>query len=58
MFRPEWDEKRHVHENYSAITGEGCDVVNSDRFYHWGALLALIALIEEGHMPGFGTDLN
>ena len=58
MFWPEWDEKRHVHENYSAITGEGCDVTNSDRFYHWGALLALIALIERGHMPGFGTDLD
>ncbi|MGC9350334.1 MAG: MGH1-like glycoside hydrolase domain-containing protein, partial [Anaerolineae bacterium] len=35
----EWLEHRHVHENYNAETGEGCDVRNSDRFYHWGGLL-------------------
>jgi hypothetical protein len=42
----------HVHENYSADTGEGCDKSNSDRFYHWGGLLGLIALIEAGHLGG------
>ncbi len=44
IFEPEWREHRHVHENYNAITGEGCDVQSSDRFYHWGALLTVIAL--------------
>ncbi len=42
----EWREMRHVHENYNGDTGEGCDVKNSDSFYHWGALLGLIALRE------------
>lgn len=42
----EWLEKGHVHENYNADTGEGCDSNNSDKFYHWGGLLALIALLE------------
>ncbi len=51
IFLPEWEQHRHVHENYNAITGEGCDVSNSDKFYHWGALLPAIALrnsIERG----------
>ena len=46
----EWSEKGHVHENYNADTGEGCDKQNSDRFYHWGGLLGLIAFIEAGYM--------
>jgi glycogen debranching enzyme len=48
----EWREHGHVHENYSADTGEGCDKSNSDRFYHWGGLLGLIALIEAGYLDG------
>ena len=43
----EWREHGHVHENYNGTTGEGCDVGNSDRFYHWGGLLAYIALIDD-----------
>jgi hypothetical protein len=46
LFLKEWREKGHVHENYNAIQGTGDDVSNSDRFYHWGALLGLIALEE------------
>ena len=46
----EWVEKGHVHENYNANTGEGCDKQNSDGFYHWGGLLGLIAFIEAGYM--------
>jgi hypothetical protein len=42
----EWREYGHVHENYNADTGEGCDVRNSDGFYHWGGLLGLIAFME------------
>ena len=46
LFLKEWREKGHVHENYNAILGTGDDVSSSDRFYHWGALLGLIALEE------------
>ncbi len=58
LFMKEWTEHRHVHENYNAITGEGCDSGNSDKFYHWGALLCVIALAEAGHIPGFGQPLE
>lgn len=58
LFLKEWREHRHVHENYSAITGEGCDSGNSDKFYHWGALLCMIALAEAGYVPGFGQPLG
>ena len=43
----EWREHGHVHENYRADTGEGCDRGNSDAFYHWGGLLGLISVMEE-----------
>jgi neutral trehalase len=46
LFQVEWSSKHHVHENYNAITGSGDDVSSSDRFYHWGALLALIEYME------------
>ena len=58
LFLKEWREHRHVHENYSAITGEGCDSGNSDKFYHWGALLCMIALAEAGYVPGLGQPLE
>ncbi len=40
----EWRLHGHVHENYSGYDGMGCGVGNSDRFYHWGGLLAYIAI--------------
>ncbi|MCS6992981.1 MAG: trehalase family glycosidase [Anaerolineales bacterium] len=46
----EWREHGHVHENYTCTTGWGCDKPDSDRFYHWGGLLGLIALTEAGYM--------
>jgi hypothetical protein len=46
LFLKEWSEKGHVHENYNAITGMGDDVHSSDRFYHWGALLAYVEYME------------
>jgi putative isomerase len=42
-----WYAKRFVNENYNADTGVGEDVRSSDNFYHWGALLGIIYLIEE-----------
>lgn len=47
LFSKEWKEHGHVHENYNAITGTGDDVANSDRFYHWGALLGYIEYLEQ-----------
>ena len=46
LVEKEWRTHRHVHENYNNNTGEGCDIENSDFFYHWGCLLALIPLRE------------
>ena len=46
VFRKEWEEYSHIHENYDADTGEGCDVYNSDVFYHFGALLAYLGVQE------------
>ncbi len=47
LFEQEWTAKHHVHENYNSITAQGDDVTSSDRFYHWGALLALMEYEEE-----------
>lgn len=47
LLMKEWTENKHVHENYNAVTGEGCDVESSDRFYHWGALLGFMKIIDE-----------
>lgn len=49
LFLQEWTTKGHVHENYNAIKGTGDDVLNSDRFYHWGALLGYVEYME--HNP-------
>jgi hypothetical protein len=48
----EWISRGHVHENYNGDTGEGCDVRNSDKFYHWGGLLSYIALMDCGYVEG------
>ncbi|MDR3093794.1 MAG: hypothetical protein LBU62_04020 [Bacteroidales bacterium] len=44
-----WLSDGYVYENYSTETGAGDDVSNSDKFYHWGALLSFISLMEEGY---------
>jgi hypothetical protein len=44
-----WLSDGYVFENYNATTGQGDDVANSDKFYHWGALLGFINLIEQGY---------
>jgi putative isomerase len=51
LFQLEWTTNHHVHENYNSITGSGDDVSSSDRFYHWGALLALIQYMEANDKP-------
>ena len=47
LFLQEWNENRHVHENYNAVTGSGDDVTSSDRYYHWGALLGYEQYLEQ-----------
>lgn len=47
LFLGEWDTESHYHENYNAETGDGDDRPwNSDPTYHWGALLAYLAMQE------------
>lgn len=44
----------YIYENYNGISGKGREeserLVASDNFYHWGALLGFIQVIEKGHM--------
>lgn len=45
MFVKLYDEKGYVGENYNALTGEASESGQpSDKFYHWGALLAYMAI--------------
>ncbi|MDR0619099.1 MAG: hypothetical protein LBG17_04275 [Bacteroidales bacterium] len=44
-----WNANGYVFENYNTVTGAGDDKQNSDKFYHWGALLGFIDLIEQGY---------
>jgi neutral trehalase len=44
-----WQSDRAIYENYNSITGEGNDVTSSDAYYHWGALLGVIGLMEQGY---------
>jgi hypothetical protein len=43
-----WRSDAAIYENYNARTGAGNDVTGSDAYYHWGALLGVISLLEEG----------
>ncbi len=52
LFLKEWREQGHVHENYNATLGTGDDVTNSDRFYHWGALLGFIEYLQQTDAKG------
>ncbi|WP_298486202.1 trehalase family glycosidase [uncultured Maribacter sp.] len=45
-----WIGENHIYENYNSETGQGDDIENSDKYYHWGALLSYIGLIEKGHV--------
>jgi neutral trehalase len=45
-----WLGENHIYENYNAESGRGDDAGMSDKFYHWGALLGLIGIMEEGYI--------
>lgn len=53
-----WLSNRYIYENYNADTGEGDDVPNSDKFYHWGALLGFISFVEGGYVQPPVKPLN
>jgi hypothetical protein len=46
-FLVEWLPNHRVMENYNARTGSGCDSGDAVPFYHWGALNALVQLMEK-----------
>jgi hypothetical protein len=46
MFLRNWRRDGGIYENYNAVTGQGGDVSNAARLYHWGGLMALIAIQE------------
>lgn len=46
LLMKDWLARGYIYENWNAVTGEGDDVGNSDRFYHWGSLLGYIKLLE------------
>ncbi|MEW6251076.1 MAG: hypothetical protein AB1716_10545, partial [Planctomycetota bacterium] len=58
LFMRNWRADGGVYENYNAETGQGADVWNAARLYHWGGLLAFVALqelidIEPNPAPGW-----
>lgn len=46
LFMTNWRADGGVYENYNADTGQGADVWNAARLYHWGGLLAFMAMQE------------
>jgi putative isomerase len=48
LFMKSWEREGAIYENYSAITGNGNDVRNSDGYHHWGALLGAISMLDRG----------
>ena len=46
MFLENWRADGGIYENYNADTGKGADVWNAARLYHWGGLMAYIAIGE------------
>ena len=50
-----WISERHVCENYHAETGNGGEANTwSDAFYHWGALLGFMDIMENGYLYSLG----
>ncbi|MBO6249155.1 MAG: hypothetical protein J6N54_10115 [Bacteroidales bacterium] len=47
LLMKDWLARGYIYENWNAVTGQGDDVNNSDRFYHWGSLLGYINLMEK-----------
>lgn len=54
----EWERGHYVRENYDCNTGDGLQSNHSAAFYHWGGLLGLMNLIEEGYVESPAASLN
>ena len=54
-----WISERHVCENYNADNGRGGEAGTwSDAFYHWGALLGFIDLMDKGYVPSSQSSVK
>jgi neutral trehalase len=59
MFVKNWNDNYFVGENYCAFDGTVTNpAIKSVPFYSWGALLGMIGIMEEGHMPATETKIK
>ena len=59
VFAAEWTTRRHCHENFRIDPEAEAEVPDSDSFYTWGALMALMALLERADAsPWSGLTLR
>ena len=58
LFLNQWLKNGYICENYNSLTGECTDVRNCELFYHWGALLGFIPLMEAGYVDKPGSLLK
>lgn len=42
-----WKKDGSIFENYNSTTGQGDDVNSADAFYHWGALLSFLSILDK-----------
>jgi putative isomerase len=45
LFRRSWEGRRLCPENFNAITGEPLDQPDTEGFYSWGALMAMLGVV-------------
>lgn len=57
LLMTEWEKYGYVRENYHAETGTA-PPYRSDHFYHWGALLGMINMIENGYVKPIEQPLG
>jgi hypothetical protein len=47
-----WKKDGSIFENYNSMTGQGDDVNSADAFYHWGALLSFLSILDGKNPQG------
>ncbi|HZK63194.1 MAG TPA: trehalase family glycosidase [Puia sp.] len=47
-----WKKDGSIFENYNSVTGQGDDVNSADAFYHWGALLSFLSILDGENLQG------
>jgi putative isomerase len=59
LFRHSWDGRRFCPENYNAKTGEPLDQPDTDAFYSWGALMAVLGVARIMDIsPWYGWEIT